>query len=376
MADGRITMDGIQMKKKVALAMSGGVDSSVAAGLLKDQGYEVVGITMQIWPQENFDNDVSSFGGCCSLSAVEDARRVAAKFSIPHYVLNFRSVFQRTVIDDFIDEYRKGRTPNPCIRCNQHVKFKALLEKAFAVGCDYLATGHYARVEFDDSSKKYRLLRGVDKSKDQSYVLYVINQDQLKHMHFPLGGYKKTEIRKIAKEMGLSVAEKEESQEICFIPGKRYADFIAEKLPGSVQDGDIVNTAGEVIGRHKGLIYYTCGQRKGLRISSPRPLYVVEIDKKNNRLVVGDEKELYNNELVADELSLITLTEIKDRLDGQIQIRYNSKAQPGSVFPVKKNKVKVVFDKPQKAIAPGQAAVFYDGDVVVGGATIEKAGSF
>lgn len=366
-ADGR--------NKKVAIAMSGGVDSSVAAGLLKDQGYDVVGITMQVWPRDDFNDDVSRFGGCCSLSAVEDARRVAAKLSIPHYVLNFRSVFQKTVIDDFISEYRIGRTPNPCIRCNQHVKFNALLEKAVSVGCDYLATGHYARVEYDKPSGRYRLLRGIDSDKDQSYVLYVVKQEQLKRMLFPLGRYKKTEIRKLAKEMELGVAEKPESQEICFIPNKSYADFIAEKMPETVKTGDIINTAEEVVGRHKGLVYYTCGQRKGLGISSEKPLYVIEIDKENNRIVVGNEGDLYKDKLIADELNMISLPIIKDKLDAQVQIRYNALAQKASIFPIDEDRVEVVFEKPQKAIAPGQAAVFYDNDVVIGGATIEKAGT-
>lgn len=359
--------------KKVAVAMSGGVDSSVTAGLLKNQGYDVVGITMQVWPLDEFTGEASRFGGCCSLSAVEDARRVAAKLKIPHYVLNFRSVFQETVIDNFLDEYRGGRTPNPCIRCNQHVKFEALLKKATSIGCDYLATGHYVRVLYDEKSSRYLLLRGIDEAKDQSYVLYVMTQDQLKKTIFPLGDYRKSEIRKLAKEMNFEIADKPESQEICFIPSKSYADYIVNAVPDAAREGEIVNKEGNVLGRHKGLIYYTCGQRKGLGITSEKPLYVIEIDKEKNRVVVGGEQELYGDKLVADELNMISISKIKEEMKVEAQIRYNSNPQEATVFPIDGGKVEVVFRKAQKAISPGQAVVFYDSEIVVGGGTIEKA---
>lgn len=359
------------MNKKVAVAMSGGVDSSVTAALLKEQGYDVTGITMQVWPLDEFADEVSRFGGCCSLAAVEDARSVARKIGIDHYVLNFRKVFEKTVIDDFISEYQKGRTPNPCIRCNQHVKFKALLTKALGIDRDYLATGHYARVKYDNKLRRFNLLRGIDSDKDQSYVLYVLTQSQLEHLLLPLGEYKKNEIREIARDMDLPVAEKEESQEICFIPSRSYADYIAEKIPESVKPGDIVDSKGKVIGEHKGLIYYTCGQRKGLGITSDRPLYVIEIDKDNNRIVVGQEEELFGNSLIADEINLISVEKIEGKIKSDVQIRYNALAQKAKIT-MKNNIVKVVFDKPQKAITAGQAAVFYEEDKVIGGGTIES----
>jgi tRNA-specific 2-thiouridylase len=359
-------------KKKVLVAMSGGVDSSVTAALLKDRGFEVIGITMQIWERPG------DWGGCCGLGGVEDAKRVSNKLGIPHYVLNFRDIFREKVIADFCEEYKEGRTPNPCIRCNQYIKFDALLKKAEELSADYIATGHYARIGYDNQRKRYLLRKGVDSRKDQSYVLYAMTQEQLKRTLMPLGNLVKDRVRKIAREKDLSVADKPESQEICFIPGNNYGEFLKEHIPEGARPGLFVNKEGKVIGEHQGIIFYTVGQRKGIGMAAKEPLYVIGIDKENNTIIIGKKEEAYGNELIAHNLNFIDRERLKAPLKVEAKIRYLQQASSATAIPLEEEKFKLKFDQPQWAITPGQAVVFYlpagkdghDKDIVVGGGTI------
>ncbi len=360
-------------KKRVVCAMSGGVDSSVAAALLVEAGYDVIGITMNIWPQPKTSEEADRFGGCCSLSATDDAKKVARKLGIPHYTFDFREIFKEEVIENFVSEYRRGRTPNPCIRCNQFVKFKALLHRAMAIGADYIATGHYARIEVDETSGRYILKKGLDKSKDQSYVLYILTQDQLAHTIFPLGEITKEETRKKAAELGLTVAQKPESQEICFVPDKNYPKFVNEYVPGAERPGPIYDKQGNVLGTHRGIIHYTIGQRKGLGITSPTPIYVIAIREEEDAIVVGTKDDLGRSALVAGNVNLISVAELRGSTVVMAKIRYKAPESPAVISPLPGGKVEVEFEHPQSAITPGQAVVFYDGDVVVGGGTIEKS---
>ena len=350
-------------KGRVVIAMSGGVDSSVAAAILKEQGYQVIGVTMQIWPQDKQD----SSGGCCGVGAIEDAKRVAYKLGIPHYVMNFRDIFAQTVIADFCREYSLGRTPNPCIRCNQHVKFDVLLSRAMELDAGFIATGHYGRVEH--SSDGYRLLKGVDPTKDQSYFLYTLGQKELKHLLLPIGSFHKTEVRKIAAELSLPTATSPDSQDICFIPGGDYRSFVAEYI--TTPPGDIVDTRGNILGRHHGLARYTVGQRQGLGLASDRRLYVIRLDASSNRLVVGTEDQMLSDKLIASQLSWVSgkapgeLTGITAKIrSGSPEVAVELSSGNGIA--------EVSFLKPQRAIAPGQAAVFYQGEAVLGGGIIEN----
>ncbi|HZD59183.1 MAG TPA: tRNA 2-thiouridine(34) synthase MnmA [Anaerolineae bacterium] len=361
------------VKKRVVCAMSGGVDSSVVAALLVEAGYTVIGITMNIWPSAKTTEEAERFGGCCSLSATDDAKKVAYKLNIPHYTFDFREIFKQEVIEDFVSEYRRGRTPNPCIKCNQFIKFRALLHKALALGVDCIATGHYARVEFDSSRERFILRKGIDGSKDQSYVLYVLTQDQLAHTLFPLGYLTKEQTRKKAAELGLSVAEKKESQEICFVPDKNYPKFVGEYVPGVEKPGPIYDKQGNVLGVHKGIIHYTIGQRKGLGISSPVPLYVIAIKEEEDAIVVGTKEDLGKTSLVAEDINLISVAELTESTRVKAKIRYKAPEAPATISPMPEGRIKVEFDDPQSAITPGQAVVFYDGDIVVGGGTIERS---
>ena len=362
----------IKRKKCVVVAMSGGVDSSVAVLLLKDKGYEVIGLTMQLLPKDK----EKRFGGCCSLEAIEYARKAAAKLKIKHYVLNFRDVFKKTVIDNFSKEYKEGRTPNPCIRCNQFIKFDAFLNRAKEIGADFIATGHYARIEKAEGRKeakiRYLLKKGTDAKKDQSYALYTMTQKQLKNTLFPLGGFTKNEVLKIARRQKLPSANRKESQEICFIPDNNYPEFLRKYIKSGIKPGHILDINGNTIGRHKGLIYYTIGQRRGIGISAKMPLYVIEIDKDKNTITVAEEKYLYSKQFTAKDVCFTSINKPDSKIEAEVKIRYLHKPHKALICPKPKDSIEVIFKKPQKAITPGQAAVFYDKDIVLGGGTINE----
>jgi tRNA-specific 2-thiouridylase len=354
----------------VLVAMSGGVDSSVAAALLQKRGYEVIGVTMQIWQESHPD---PRYGGCCSLGAVEDARRVARRLGIPHYVLNFRRIFADTVIRDFVHEYRSGRTPNPCVQCNRFVKFDALLKKADELGCDYIATGHYARVRFNPRTGRWNLMRARDQHKDQSYVLYMLTQEQLARALFPLGTMpNKEQTRRLAAELGLWTANKPDSQEICFVAhAGGYHQFLHQITPDAFQPGEIRDVHGRVLGMHHGIALYTVGQRRRLNLQSSVPLYVLRILPEENAIIVGTEDQLYEREMWVEQVVWSSLPALEKPLKVMAKIRYNAPVAPAWVYPSETpDRVRVVFDQPVRAITPGQIAVFYRGETVVGGGTI------
>ncbi|MBP5427453.1 MAG: tRNA 2-thiouridine(34) synthase MnmA [Clostridiales bacterium] len=356
--------------KKVMIGMSGGVDSSVAAALLKQQGYEVIGVTMRMW--SICDEEDGRPSACCSLSAVEDARRVANKLEIDYYVMNFKDLFKEKVVDTFVEEYRNGCTPNPCIMCNKFLKFDALLNKAKAMGVDYIATGHYARIGYNNTTGRYELKKSATKQKDQTYVLYNFTQEQLSRTLMPNGEYTKEEIRKIAKDLGLLVADKPDSQEICFIPDNDYRKFIEDYTGKSAQIGDFVDTKGRVLGKHKGITNYTIGQRKGLGITFGKPMFVVDIDVKNNRVVLGEEEKVFSKVLTAKDVNFISIESLHGPYRVTAKIRSTALEAATVIYPLEDGRVMANFDEKQRAITRGQAVVFYDGDVVVGGGIIES----
>lgn len=356
------------MGKKVVVGMSGGVDSSVAAYLLKEQGYEVIGVTMQIWQEEPMFVQEEN-GGCCGLSAVDDARRVAEHLGIRYYVMNFRQEFQKNVIDYFVHEYLDGRTPNPCIACNRYVKWESLLQRSLEIGADYIATGHYARID-QLPNGRYSLKKSVTAAKDQTYALYNLTQHQLSHTLMPVGEYEKEEVRKIAEEVGLPVANKPDSQEICFVPDNDYASFIERETGVSIPTGNFVDVHGNILGTHQGITHYTVGQRKGLGLALGHPVFVTEIRSETNEVVIGENEDIFSTTLRANRLNFMSVPEIAADMRATAKIRYNHRGDDCVIHMVDKDTVEVVFDRPQRAATPGQAVVFYEGDYVLGGGTI------
>ncbi len=354
--------------KKVVIGMSGGVDSSVAAYLLKSQGYDVIGVTMQIWQDEE-ETVQEENGGCCGLSAVEDARRVAAQLDIPYYVMNFKKEFKENVMDYFVDEYLNGRTPNPCIACNRYVKWESLLKRSLDIGADYIATGHYASV-VQLPNGRFALKKSKTAAKDQTYALYNLTQAQLSRTMMPCGAFEKDEIRRIAEEIGLQVAKKPDSQEIFFIPDDDYAGFIENTTGKKIPEGNFVTADGTILGKHKGIIHYTVGQRRGLELPMGRRVFVTELRPKTNEVVIGEGTDVFGNVLYANKLNWMGMEKPAEPIEVDAKIRYNHKGARCIVEVIGDDLVKCTFPEAVRAITPGQAVVFYDEDIVLGGGTI------
>ena len=353
--------------KKALIAMSGGVDSSVAAMLMKKQGFHCIGCTMKLYHNEDIGLDRGKT--CCSLDDVEDARSVAYALNIPYYVFNFSSDFKEQIIARFVHAYETGVTPNPCIDCNRYMKFEKLFARAAILGCDYIVTGHYARIAYD--GEKYLLKKAVDETKDQSYVLYSMTQQQLAHTVFPLGSMKKTQVRKMAEENGFINAKKTDSQDICFVPDGDYASFIERYRGKTYTGGDFINTSGAVLGQHRGIIHYTVGQRKGLGVSFGKPMYVKCLNANDNTVTLCENQDLYSDVLLAEHFHWISGSRPEKPIRCKVKIRYRQPEQAAVVEPIDDTSVRVVFDLPQRAITPGQAAVLYDKDIVLGGGIIK-----
>ncbi len=354
---------------RVVVAMSGGVDSSVAAALLVEQGYDVVGMMMRLWSEETVAG--GAHNRCCTPDQMADARRIAAQLDIPFYVLDTKDVFRNTIVEFFVDQHRQGVTPNPCMECNRQIRFRYLLQNALALDAQYLATGHYARVSQADDGR-YELRKSADNHKDQSYVLSVLGQEQLSHALFPVGQYTKPEVREIAKRFGLPTASKQDSQDLCFIGDNNYRRFLTDHAPDVMVTGNIVRKSGEVVGEHMGLVNYTIGQRKGLGLSSPDPLYVIGINPQQNVLVVGTAEELGRATLTAKRVNWVSGVMPPEPFRAEVKIRYKAAAVPALVEPLPDSRMAITFDAPLRDITPGQGAVVYDGDRVLGGGVIER----
>ena len=355
---------------KAIIAMSGGVDSSVAASIISEQGYDCMGVTMKLY--ENEDIIISEESSCCSKDDIEDARGVATRLNMPFWVVNFSDMFKEKVIDNFIACYENGLTPNPCIECNRCLKFERLFELMQELKYDYVVTGHYSRIRYNEQSGRYELLRAADRNKDQSYVLYSLTQDQLKHVMFPLGELSKNDIRALAKKNEFINADKPDSQDVCFVPDGKYADFIEHYTGKTYDTGYFTDIDGNILGEHKGIIHYTIGQRKGLGIPGQNPWYVVKIDTDKNQVILGNNSDLFTSSLEADRINLISVASIDSPMRVTAKVRYRQEAQPAVVSMLDNGRMKVVFDTPQRAITKGQSVVLYDDEVVVGGGIIIK----
>ena len=356
-------------RQRVVCGMSGGVDSSATAALLQEQGYEVIGITLKLWPQDCVNRAEDK---CCGPQAVTDARSVCDKLDIPYYLIDEAAEFQKHVIQYFADEYKAGRTPNPCVMCNQNLKFGRLIDRAAQLGADFVATGHFARIEKSADGTRHLLKRGRDNRKDQSYFLFSLRQDQLARTIFPLGDKTKSDTREVARHCQLKTADKEESMEICFVPDNNYGGFLEQAGLAQRHRGEIVDQRGQLLGHHDGIEFYTIGQRKGLGITTAKPVYVLELDADNNRVVVGDDSALDRDEFIADRCNWHPFDRLTGPIEVTAKIRYNHPGTPATLTPLENGRTKVKLHVPQRAITPGQAAVFYQDDLVVGGGWIMR----
>lgn len=362
-----------ETKKNVLVAVSGGVDSTVAMKLLLERGYNVAAAHMKLWDYSEVGADAHRDGRCCSLEDINDLHQICNTLKVPFYVLNFASEFKNVVIENFVSEYKNGRTPNPCILCNTHLKWSNFLQKAREIDCDYIATGHYARVEYNQNANRYAVRRGLDDTRDQSYALWGLSQEALSRTLFPLGNMTKKQVRDLALKYNLKNANKPESREICFVADDDYHRFLKEwesKQGRSFEPGDIVDNDGKILSQHEGIAFYTIGQRKGLGISNPAPLYVNHLDPDTNRVVVGDNDDLNQTEFYVDDVNWVALDNPSEKFSADVKIRYLHKPSPAQIVPLDENKARIIFDQPARAITPGQSAVFYDKDIVLGGGFI------